>query len=252
MKLTIKKPFAATLAIAGAAALAPTAGAASLFSDNFDSYAADSVIQGQGDFIYWNNSEDLDSHSTVSNEFAFSGANSLMIGGHGGAHYSDPVMQFADTGTGVSPMNEGQWSYTSMVYIPSSSTTSYVDFNFMSSHPAPLTWGGNPHFNFENSMVEGTGSTPLAMIRDEWFEFGFDVDLDTGKGNFSINGVALSSDFDYDGANGMEFDGIDYWAPAAAGALFVDDIEIGRTIPEPSASALSVLACLGLALRRKR
>ena len=240
------------IAIAIVMAVSPSAVDAALYSDNFDTYVAGSNIQGQGDFIYWDNSEDLNSHGLVSDAFAFSGSNSLMLGGHGGAHYTDPVWQFADANTGVSPVSSGQWTQSAMVYIPGDSNTNYVDFNYMSSHPAPLTWSGNPRFQMANDVVTGPngGSMPMAGLRDRWFEVVLELDLDAGQGEIFVDGALLST-YDWNAANGNEFDGIDYWAPADSSALYVDDISL-TAVPEPSAMVLSVLACMGLMLRRKR
>ena len=91
---------------------------------------------------------------------------------------------------------------------------------------------------------------PMAGLRDRWFEVVLELDLDAGQGEIFVDGALLST-YNWNAANGNEFDGIDYWAPADSSALYVDNISL-TFVPEPSAMVLSVLACMGLMLRRKR
>ena len=147
-------------------AMPGTATAADYF-DDFELYSVGSFIQGQGNFIYWLDLPDPDSHALVSDVVAYSGTKSLMLGGHAETLYTDPVWQFADVVTGVSPVNSGPWIQTQMSYIPSTSTTAYSEWNYMSGHPVP-DWGGDPALVRRGSseVLQETGTNAVPADRD--------------------------------------------------------------------------------------
>ena len=253
------------LAVVAILATAAT-GVNAAYVDGFEGYDAGSVIQGQGDFIYWNNTEDLNSHAFVSDVMAYSGAKSLRLGGHAAGLYTDPVWQFANVETGVSSVNSGKWVLKQMVYIPSATNgTGYVDFNYMSRHgtnpPIAPDWGGGlPHFemragNADQGKITGSGiTTPAPIIFDQWVEFRMEVDFDVlprAQAQYFYNGVAIGALYDWDD-DPVQLAGIDYWSPAGTGPVYLDDLSL---VPEPATLwllGLGGLCLLTYARRRRR
>ena len=256
----MERKLLVVIALLGMCLLAPNTARAQ-WSDGFEAYNAGDIIQGKGDFIYWTNTEDVNSHAFVSDVVAYNSEKSLMIGGHAGAHYTDPVWQFADVVTGVSPVSAGlwvRWVQSQMVYIPATSIKEgggYVDFNYMSRHqspPAPnLDWGGgNPRFNLVTGKITGTGVTEdISIVPDQWIEFRLEVDFDAlyDHDDNPNTDPRVLAEYYYDGTiistyawddDPVQLAGVDFWAPAEAGPVYIDDVSLAPAGP-PDPTALT-------------
>ncbi len=189
------------------------------FSDNFDSYANGSGINGQGGWEVWCTGG---SDASVSNLFASSGANSLQINTG-----SDIVHQF----TGV---NSGKWTFSIMTYVPSNAGgTGEIDgwVNLMNTYCPSVNghWSTATKFSlaFQSVITWGALSVPLAT--DKWAEYRVEIDFDTDTYGEFYDGAVLSSGLSWTstvGAGGvLTCVAVDLFASAIDGMHF-DDVSL--------------------------
>ena len=221
--------------LAGTLALAFTVGAAGV-SDDFEGYALDSDLHGQGNWAGWDNT--ASAGAKVSNAFALSGTQSVNVTGG-----SDLVYQFSDVSSGI-------WSLTVQQYIPSTSTgNSYFILLNQYAHGGPYNWSVQIQNNMGTGQIisDQGGAATLPMVKDSWVELGFTFDLSASTVTETYNGTVLSTHaWQTDGINQLQ--GMDLFANGA-GPVYYDNLSLVQ-IPEPSIAVLLAVGALALALRR--
>lgn len=210
---------------------------ADLFSDNFDSYAAGSQMAGQGGWKGWDNV--AAAGAPVSNALAFSGANSVEV-----IASSDLVHEFAFSG--------GNLELSAMQYIPGNATGSTF-FILMNRYNdgGPNAWAAQLNCDMNAGLIisDNGGGATLQMVRDQWVQLKFVIDLANNSVSEFYNGSLLSTHGWYDANDGnarAALQAIDLFGNGAS-SVYYDDLSI---VPEPA--TLSLLGLGALALIRKR
>jgi len=209
--------------------------------DDFEGYALGSNLHGQGDWKGWDNAPGAG--GTISSAFAASGAQSLMIEGT-----SDLVRTF-------SGFENGMYAVSLKQYIPSSSTgQTYVILLNRYQDGGPNDWSVQMEGQLNlNAIVSDFGQTSVAMIKDAWVEYRFDIDTSANTVSEYYNNQLVSTHqwrdlADPDGRNALG--ALDLFANGA-GPVYYDDLSV-QVVPEPSTIALVILGGLVLAAVRRR
>ena len=149
------------------------------WSENFDSYAAGSLLIGQGGWEGWDGNPGAD--AVVSSAQAQSSPNSVSA-----IQTTDIVQQF----TGV---NSGIWSMSASCYIPAGSTgTQYFILLNIYNSGGPYDWSMSLKFNSTNGEVsseEGTGVATL--VYDQWVPIEIVFDLGANLQTVYYNNVQI-------------------------------------------------------------
>ncbi len=153
-----------------AAAGASNAPPASVFSEDFESYAAGTALHGHGGWKGWNN--DPAAGANVSTKFACSGTQSAEILGS-----SDLVHEFRRAG--------GKWALSLRQYIPSGST-GISDFILLNRYRNGGSndyddWSIETQYNLQTGAITcWHGAIPGAatILFDQWVEIKLLIDLD--------------------------------------------------------------------------
>lgn len=138
-------------------ALAAMVASAQTFTDDFESYANGSNLDGQGGWRGWDGvSLGL---TTVSNAFAFDGTQSVALAAGG-----DTIQEF--------DIHSGQWTITSQVYGPSGNTgTHWLVYLDEYADGGPYEWGGQLEFDSSNGTVEcdcgGANAFVVSLVTDQ-------------------------------------------------------------------------------------
>ncbi len=223
------------------------AGAQSMF-DNFDSYTLGS-IHGQGGWEGWTGI--AGAAGIVSTDQASSGAQSLrLVAGH------DTVRPF-------SGVTSGLWTLSLQQYIPSiSSGSTWVIL--MNGYPVNLNWSVQVLADFDNNLIgvfDGGGTlqgTPLALLKDQWVDMRFEINLDANSVSSFYNNTLLgthawqSGGFNELAALDLYPDEDTAGGTAQVGPVFYDNVQLAL-VPEPSTLGLLLLGGLAVLYRfRKR
>ncbi len=204
---------------------APAAG----FSENFDAYAANSNVHGQGGWKGWGN--DSTAGATVSTAQAVSMPNSIAIAGD-----SDLIHQFTQ-------FTSGSWTVTAKQYVPTTFTgQSYFIFEnvYDDTNMAIISWSTQVVFDGAAGTVanEADAANPgsATLVKGQWVDIKMVVDLDADTQTFWYNGSQLytgswSNQFPGQSVPGIPVIGsIDLFANGAS-AIYYDDIKIVPTTP---------------------
>ncbi|MCC6659875.1 MAG: hypothetical protein IT437_03215 [Phycisphaerales bacterium] len=153
-----------------------------VFSDNFDSYADGSVLNGQGGWEGWDGS--VDPFGYVSSEQSSSSPHSLRetAPSGGAAAESDVVQRFDITG--------GKWIFSAKHYMPATSVgISY--FILLNHYPATFNWSLDLGMDNGTQLVTtievpdlaqfpGGVQNQVPIVRDQWVDIRCEIDLDAG------------------------------------------------------------------------
>jgi len=217
------------LAIVGVSSVA----SASLFADDFESYAAGSALHGQGGWKGWDNNPAWG--APASSAQANSGSISAEIAGT-----ADLVHEFDFAG--------GNLELSAMQYIPDGGfgQSFFILLNWYNDG-GPYDWSAQLNFDMDAGQVVSDfgGGATTGIVYDKWVELKFVIDLAANTVDEYYDGTLLSSHlWDDGGYDTLEC--IDLFGNGAS-PVYYDDITI---VPEP---ATLFLLCLGgLALLKRR
>ena len=217
------------LAIVGVSSVA----SASLFMDDFESYAAGSALHGQGGWKGWDN--DPAWGAPASNVQASSGSISAEIAGN-----ADLVHEFGLAG--------GILELSAMQYVPTGATgQSFFLLLNTYNDGGPYDWSVQLNCDLAAGIITSDfgGGATANILYDQWIELKFNIDLDGNTIDEYYNGALLST-HQWDDTGNATLGCIDLFANGAS-PIYYDDITV---VPEPA--TLSLLCLGGLALIRKR
>jgi hypothetical protein len=193
------------LASCALCAIALTTAASAQWSDNFDSYTAGTIVNGQGGWQQWDNVPNTT--SLVSTAHARSGANSAGVFSQGSttALTSDLVHRFSGYTT-------GKWSLVAWSYIPGpNSPQPLVDtvyFLVLNTYNdfGPYDWSieldlrglSGTWLLYPGSFATVTGP----LVYDQWVEVRADIDLTNNLCEVFYNGALLAPAFSWTGGYG--------------------------------------------------
>ena len=204
----------------------PCGPSASWGSDDFEDYEVGSPIAGQGGWETWDDNPDVD--APVSDDFANSGSNSLMIGGTGVD--SDIVHQI----TGATSWT---WTAQAYAYVPSTQTGDfyYIMLNEY-NHGGPWNWTVQLRMSAIDGVIEDElfgNSLPLAT--DQWAEILVDIDLDLNLHSVFYNGDPLYIDLAWNAWSGgpLEIAAFDLYSFGSSDAYYDDVSLIIENDPNP-------------------
>jgi len=197
---------------------------AAVFTEDFESYADGTALHGEGGWKGWDNTPGAG--APVSNAFAYSGNNSVEIGGS-----ADLVHEFDIAG--------GMWELTVMQYIPSD-TTGNNYFILLNSYDdgANQDWSVQLPINLATGVMTSAydGAVSVNILYDQWVELKFVIDLDNNTVDEYYNGELFST-HQWDDNNHGTIGAIDLYSEGAS-AIYYDDISITAPIgaynPDPS------------------
>jgi hypothetical protein len=192
-----------------------------IFTDNFDAYAAGEQLacQNPTDWTTWNlNPCDPATDAYVSSNWALSGANSFVV-----AQNNDEVHYWG-------PETSGKWEIDFYNYIPSSKT-GY--FNTLGQFIATQEWGLEVYFNPAGAGVVNAGGANAATFTytyDAWVQNQVVVDLDNDQAQYWYNGVMIYQWQWTLGSNGtpiaLSLAANDFFGAAATDEMYVDDYSV--------------------------
>lgn len=199
------------------------------FSENFDAYAANGNVHGQGGWKGWGN--DAAAGATVVTTQSVSAPNSIEIKGD-----SDLIHEF-------SQFTSGSWTITAKQYIPTafSGKTYFIFENVYSdTDTSIISWSTQVYFDSATGQVSNeTGAAnpgTATLVKGQWVDLKLVVDLDNDLQTFWYNGTQLYSGSWKDQFPGQDVPGIaaigsiDLFADGAS-AVYYDDIRIVPTTP---------------------
>jgi len=205
------------------------------FEEDFESYAPGTQLHGVDNWEGWDNS--AGAGALVSDAFAYSGSNSVEIGGA-----TDLVRTFDVTG--------GQWVFRAMVYVPLGTTGDnfFIMLNQYTSGGDPKNWSVQMpfHLGAGTFVSENLGSGTTDIIYDQWVELRIMIDLDNNTVDEFYNDELVSSHvWQETGTDTIQ--AIDLYS-ASASAIYYDDIvlqtlaeyQTAATDPNPADAASDV------------
>lgn len=203
-----------------------TIASASVFSEDFESYAAGSALHGKGGWKGWDNT--AGAGAPTSSSQAFSGSNSVEIIGA-----ADLVHEFDITG--------GRWEFTAMQYIPSG-TTGTSDFILLNTYNdnGDKDWSVQTEFNLDNGAIVYWHGGSAEILYDQWVELKYVIDLDNNTVDKYYNGEFVVTDTWDDNDHGT-LQAIDLYGNNAS-SIYYDDIVIAAPTraynPNPADGAI--------------
>jgi hypothetical protein len=189
-----------------------------IWSENFDSYAAGSLLGGQGGWFPWENASSADAN--VTNVQSHSPDNSVEIKGG-----SDMVHQWEN-------VNSGNCTCRVWAYVPGDFEGSIYIILLSLYNGGSSKWDLQIHFNSATYMLEdydSTNSTPYAI--DEWGEVRVEIDFVNDWQDVYYNDVLWLSKSWTQGTSGggvLALDAVDLWGESGS-AVYYDDLSLWAT-----------------------
>lgn len=153
--------------------------AAADWSENFDSYAAGSGLNGQGGWFCWDENPAYDAY--VTDAQALSAPNAVEI-----EPTSDIVHEFDAT--------EGDWVMTGWSYIPTGTTGNQFFILLTHYEGAQSDWALQLKFNLSvGQMTVTEGSGIVDIIRDQWVEVRVEISLGSNLQSIYYNDVFIET-----------------------------------------------------------
>lgn len=199
---------------------------ASVFFEDFESYAPGSALHGQGGWKGWDNTPGAG--APVSDAFAYSGSNAVEI-----VPAADLVHEFDLTG--------GLWILTAMQYIPSgtSGTSWFILLNTYNDGGAK-DWSVQTQFDLGAGTISYWHGGSGQIVYDQWIELKYVIDLDNNTVDKYYNGEFIVTDT-WDDNNHGTLQVIDLYGNNAS-SIYYDDIKIEAPAhaysPQPADGAM--------------
>ncbi|MBI1190615.1 MAG: hypothetical protein GC200_08070 [Tepidisphaera sp.] len=208
--------------------------------NSFDQYAPGQRLDAIDSWSAWNNV--LADAATISNAFAYSGSNSLQIGGA----YTDGVKLLSAT--------TGSYTLTAQMYLPSGQTgqTYFIMMNryVVNGNNDPAMWSVQLNFNLGAGRVTDDfrgGSVPIAF--DRWVPITISIDLDANTLRQYYNGALIAQGSWTTGTSSVrQAQALDLFTHGGNTAYY-DDITFAA-VPAPGPLAMAASAML-LVWRRR-
>ena len=200
------------LGVAVAVAALSAVASASVFTEDFESYAVGSDLHGQAGWKGWDNAPGAT--GKVSDKFAFSGNKSVEILGS-----SDQVHEFTVSG--------GKYVLSAMQYIPSGgSGQSYFILLSVYKDLGPNEWSVQTVFDCGTGAITPwhSGPAPVEIIFDEWVEVKCIIDLEKNGVDLYYNGEFMFHDT-WSAASNKSIQAIDLYGNSAS-SVYYDDVKI--------------------------
>ncbi|GIK57656.1 MAG: S8 family serine peptidase [Chloroflexi bacterium] len=195
------------------------------WSDDFDSYATDSQIHGQGGWKGWFN--DPGAGAFVRDTYAVSAPNSVEILGG-----SDLVHEY-------SGYTSGFWTYTAWQYVPTDfvGESYFIMLNQYNDAGTTMNWSTQVMFSSVGDMVinDGVSGGTLPLVKGEWVEIRVEIDLDNNTQTFYYDGQMLFAGTwtnEVSGGGIANIAAVDLFANGAS-AVYYDNISLMAPPPPP-------------------
>jgi hypothetical protein len=205
----MRQPFFSALAL-----VTLVAPAAAQWTDRFDAYPANQVLDNVGGWFGWDNTPAA--AATVDGTRSRSFPNSLRV---------------SSTTDAVHPalgVTAGKWTMSAWQFIPTGGLGQDVYFiiNNRYSHGGPYSWAVELKCNAATSQVvdDLRTHTPQPVVFDRWVEYRFDINLDGNTVNTYYNGALLSTGVWNIGGGPIAIANIDLFS--TGGSCNWDDIEL--------------------------
>jgi hypothetical protein len=205
-----------------------TASRGLVWSENFDSYAAGSLLGGQGGWFPW--ADNPDANANVTNVQSHSPANSVEIKG-----VCDMVHRWDN-------VNYGNCTFRVWAYVPSDFDGSIYIILLSLYDGDSSKWDLQIHFNSATFMLEDADSvnaTPYVI--DGWGEVRVEIDFINDWQKVYYNDVLWLSKSWTQGTSGggvLALDAVDLWGETGT-AVYYDDASVWAT-EAPSQPALEI------------
>lgn len=184
--------------------------------DNFDAYTAgDAVGPGASWWTTWSGTEGGAEDGIVSDAYAFSGTNSMLIPGGGVA---DVVLKLGNQSSGV-------WRLEWMCYLPDGATGYH---NIQESETPGVAWNLEVLYGLYDYTTPAPSGEGVIMVPAEenfsypvatWFKVEHLIDLDDNSFEVIMDGVTVL-EYDYTGDIG----GVDFYSIDANVEMYIDDV----------------------------
>jgi hypothetical protein len=216
-------------------------GAGSYF-EGFEGYVSGSSLHGQSGWAGWDNTAGATGYAST--DYAYSGSQSVQIVGA-----SDLTHTWTDFTSGQPVLSVWQ-------YLPNSFTgDSFLILLNTYNHGGPYAWSAQVHANATTGLItsdNGAGAT-LPMIKGQWVEYRFMIDLAANSVSEYYNNQLLSTHQWYDPGDvnaAARLQGIDLYGNGAAN-VYYDNLAISN-VPEPGSLSLLALGGVVLAVYRRK
>ncbi len=207
------KRFNHLLAVCAALLLIVPAATAD-WTENFDSYALDSSIDGQGGWAGWEGGTGCDAY--VTDVVSYSAPHSCA------SIPTSDIVQELDAVT-------GEWEMTGWCYIPTGSTGKQYFIMLNSYYPDTNVWSVQLEFDADAGLATDYYSSSTApIVYDTWVEVKVEIYLDMNSYDIYYNTAFLASNtWQTGGVN--EIAAFDMFSDGGS-TIFWDDLELINTV----------------------
>ncbi len=231
------------IAIVGSASFAASAGATSIFNEDFESYTLGNS-DGQGGWVDFGGTRVVD----IVDSHASGGSQSIAFSTNPG-YGSDSTLDLAD------PITTGQLAFSFDIYQPAGFDGTAEIYL---SRSATLSGGFERGFhlvgNGGTGEFQAAAGATTALLTDQWVAVTVSIDLDWDFATVSYGGTEIyNGSWVQNGASPSQYQGLNIWASGGANVenFYIDNLKLD-IVPEPSGLALLGLSFIGLVLRRRR
>ena len=223
----------------------PAACTATTWSDDFESYALDSLLAGQGGWAGW----DGGACAAIAGDDQAIGSQAAEL-----FVYDDLVQEFTGIGGG------GQAKFVAWQYLPDDNygvegmNTFFILMNNYNFDPGPKGWSVQLNFDLTNGLLQDDMTAAvedMPIVFNQWVEIKIDIDFDLNTYDAYYGGNVLSTGTRYmnpdDANNKLKLAALDLWADAGV-PVYYDNL---KAVPEPSVLLLAGLGLLAVIRRKK-